>query len=151
LNCAVKQVTSLQEPFTALEVSPVGKTGGRVLGIGVDLLRRNSIYAPYLSDGDPFLMKTYSQNEQEAAGMRPDPCAFYETRFCCKEAVFKSLGISGERVRLNEIEILSSENGKPTVRLLGSLKQLASAKGIGEILLSLSYDKDYAEAIAVAL
>lgn len=124
--------------------------GGYVVGVGVDIMRRGSIYAPYLNDGDPFLCVTYSLREREAASKRGDPYTFYETRFCCKEAVFKSLGISGEHVRFNEMEILNDENGRPTVTLTGALGRLSAEKGITDILLSLSYDKDIAEAVALA-
>jgi holo-[acyl-carrier protein] synthase len=126
-------------------------TGGRVFGVGIDIMHRGGIYKPYLSEGDPFLCATYSQREREAASMHRDRYAFFETRFCCKEAVFKTLGISGERIRFNEIEILNDENGRPIVTLLGALSRQAAVKGITEVLVSLSYDKDIAEAIALAL
>lgn len=125
-------------------------TGGHVTGVGIDIMHRGAIYEPYLNANDPFLRATYSAREREAASMRRDPYAFYETRFCCKEAVFKTLGISGERVQFNEIEILNDENGRPTVALLGSLGKHAAEKGITEILLSLSYDKGLAQAVAIA-
>jgi phosphopantetheine--protein transferase-like protein len=124
--------------------------GGRAVGVGIDILRRGSICAPYLDDSDPFLRATYSQREREAASGRRDPYTFYETRFCCKEAVFKTLGISGDHVKFREIEILSDENGRPIVTLLGELGRLAAEKGITEILLSLSYDSDVAQAVAIA-
>ena len=113
-------------------------------------MRRGSIYAPYLNDGDPFLRATYSPKERQAASERRDPYAYYETRFCCKEAVFKALGIGGEHIKMSEIEILSDKNGRPTVTLLGALGALAAEKGITEILLSLSYDSDIAQAVAIA-
>jgi phosphopantetheine--protein transferase-like protein len=125
-------------------------TGGRVVGVGIDIMHRGSIHPPFLRDGDPFLRATYSERERASAAQRRDPHAFFETRFCCKEAVFKTLGISGERVRYNEIEILNDENGRPTVTLTGVLGKLAAEKGITEILISLSYDKDIAEAVAIA-
>lgn len=125
-------------------------TGARVVGIGIDILRLGSIYEPYLSDGDPFLLATYSERETQAASLRRDPYTFFETRFCCKEAVFKALGISGERVRFSELEVLNDENGRPTVTLLGALGKTASQKGITEVFLSLSYEKDIAEAVAIA-
>jgi phosphopantetheine--protein transferase-like protein len=124
--------------------------GGPVFGVGIDVMYRGRIYRPYLQPDDPFLRATYTEREREAASLRRDPSAFYETRFCCKEAVFKTLGISGEHVRFNEIEILSDENGRPIVTLLGTLAAQAAEKGIAEVLLSLSYDQDIAQAIAIA-
>lgn len=124
--------------------------GGCVVGVGIDIMRRGSLYAPYLNDGDPFLRATYSLKEQEAATKHRDPYAFFETRFCCKEAVFKTLGISGERVSFNEIEILNDECGRPSVNLLGELGRQAAKKGITEVLLSLSYDIDIVQAFALA-
>ncbi|MEZ3470867.1 MAG: holo-[acyl-carrier-protein] synthase, partial [Schaedlerella sp.] len=67
------------------------------------------------------------------------------------EAVFKALNIYGNEIRLNEIEILENENGQPTVILHGNALRLAEQKGISRILISLSYDTDYAVSYATAL
>lgn len=54
-------------------------------------------------------------------------------------------------MRLNEIEILSNEKGQPFVFLHGNAKRIAKEKEISQILISLSYEDDYAIAYAAAV
>jgi holo-[acyl-carrier protein] synthase len=99
---------------------------------------------------DPFIRHTFTEKEIRLALLRSDPLSFFATRFAGKEAVFKALNITGEDVRLSEIEILSQENGRPYVSLYGSAKETAKALGINNMHLSLSYEDHYAIAFAVA-
>lgn len=100
---------------------------------------------------DPFFFKTFTQNERLLIHSRPIPLYSYCTRFAGKEAVFKCFGVHGNLIRLNEIEILENEFGQPQVTLLGEAKSIADQKNISRILISLSYDTDYAIAYATAI
>lgn len=121
-------------------------------GIGTDILKidRIALCVTYGND-DPFIIKTYTENELALISNRPSPLYSYATRFAGKEAVFKALGIGGDDIRLNEIEILERENGQPYVTLYGKAKEIAEKKGITQVLISLSYDTDYAIAYATCL
>lgn len=121
-----------------------------IAGVGTDILKMSQLSKSCLRGSDPFLMKTYSEAEREAAQERELPFYYYATRFAGKEAVFKSLGISPEHVRLSEIEILNDRNGTPHVTLYGEIRKSAEEKGITQIHISLSYEEDYATAFAVA-
>lgn len=119
-------------------------------GNGTDLLKINNLQ-PFIDHlDDPFIIKTYTDKELALILSRPTPLYSLATRFAGKEAVFKCLSVHGDAIRLNEIEILENEIGQPTVTLLGNAKVLADQKGITQILISLSYDTDYAIAFATA-
>jgi len=123
-----------------------------ILGVGTDILlidrlRRNP---DDLAENAPFMRKTFTPSERLAAAARPDPVLFLSTRFAGKEAVFKAIGIDDGYVRLDQIEILNNPDGQPQVTLSGRIKELAEAKGITDVRISLSYDTDYAIAFAVA-
>lgn len=124
-----------------------------IKGIGTDLLKINRL-SPILEQenyiGDSFIRRTYTPAEIALAESRPVPLYCYATRFAGKEAVFKALNETGDDCRLNEIEILSEENGKPYVVLHGLAKALAEKKEISRILISLSYEDDFALAYALA-
>lgn len=75
----------------------------------------------------------------------------HATRFAGKEAVFKTFGVDGNAILLNEIEILENEVGQPIVILHGNAKRIAKQNQIQKILISLSYDTDYAIAYATAI
>ncbi|MCQ4671119.1 holo-ACP synthase [Lactonifactor longoviformis] len=122
-----------------------------IYGIGTDILNIRNIEKAVSDITDPFVRKTYTENEIALITSRPLPLYSFATRFSGKEAVFKSLSADGNSLRLNEIEILENELGQPTVTLHGNAKKLAEAKGISQILISLSYDTDYAVAFATAV
>jgi len=69
-----------------------------------------------------------------------------------KEAVFKSLGVSGKgaAASLRDIEILPDESGAPQVTLHGDAKSAAEAKGVKKVLVSLSHSDSVAIAFAQA-
>lgn len=118
------------------------------LGIGTDILRIDRLATVTLNKDDPFIQSTYTENELAMIMKRPVPLYCYATRFAGKEAVFKALNIGGNEIRLNEIEILELETGQPYVTLLGRAKEIADQKEISQVLISLSYDTDYAIAYA---
>lgn len=124
-----------------------------IVQIGTDIveiekLKYSVTKEPFASD--PFIRHTFTEKEIRLALLRSDPLSFFATRFAGKEAVFKALNITGEDVRLSEIEILSQENGRPYVSLYGSAKETAKALDINNMHLSLSYEDHYAIAFAVA-
>jgi len=117
-------------------------------GIGTDIVKISHLKPFAETLNDPFIQKTYTEKELKLILSREVPLNSLATRFAGKEAVFKSLSISGDHVRLNEIEILENDFGQPQVILHGYIKKLAEERNIQKILISLSYDTDYAVAYA---
>ena len=122
-----------------------------LIGIGTDILSISTIKPLINTLSDPFFTKTYTPNEMNLICSREVPLYSFATRFAGKEAVFKCLSAHGNAIRLNEIEILENEIGQPTVTLHRNAKAIADQKGITQILISLSYDTDYAVAYATAI
>jgi holo-[acyl-carrier protein] synthase len=121
-----------------------------VVGIGTDILHMSTLNEQFLKPSDPFFRKTYTEEEQRAGAKHDAPHIYFCMRFAGKEAVFKALNTYPDMLKhWNEIEILSSDNGAPYVRLYGNIKKVAEQKGIQQIMLSLSYDKDYVIAFCV--
>ena len=118
-------------------------------GIGVDLIDEGRLGPLADPLTDPFITKVYTKAEQAEALASQDPRRYYAERFAAKEALFKALRISGEGVRLNEIETLSDEHGAPFIRLCGALEQRARELGIAAIHVSLSNDPPYSTAFVV--
>lgn len=118
-------------------------------GTGIDILKTDKLTFVSERADDPFIVRTFTASEREAADGRELPLYFYATRFAGKEAVFKALRISGEDVDLSEIEILNDKKGAPYVNLYGKLKDYAMENGL-KIHISLSYEDDTAIAMAIA-
>lgn len=121
-----------------------------IAGIGTDILKISSLNPDYLKPDDPFVRRTFTENEIHAAWSGDHTLSYLADRFAGKESVFKALGTDGEHARLNEIEILNDEKQIPYVLLHGTLLEEACRKGITKIHISLSFDKEYAVAFAVA-
>lgn len=122
-----------------------------LIGIGTDIFKMSHLHAEYLNPSDPFVQQTYTKREVEEAGLRDVPLYYFATRFAGKEAVFKALNRDADKVKLKEIEILNRASGQPFVRLHGRLKEDAEKAGIGRVMISLSYDTEYAVAYAAAV
>lgn len=121
-----------------------------ILGIGTDILKISRLEEMEFNPQDPFFIRVFSGKELEEALRRDNRTAYLCTRFAGKEAVFKALSPDLAHVDLNEIEILSLDSGKPYVTMHRKILQYSMEKGIDEILISLSYDTEYAIAYAIA-
>jgi holo-[acyl-carrier protein] synthase len=82
--------------------------------------------------------------EAEAAG----PSESQAARFAAKEALAKALGAT-EGLRWLDAEVVRTQSGPPTWRLTGTVAELAAARGITRIHLSLSHDAGVAIAFVV--
>ena len=113
--------------------------------IGIDIVETARIGAAVERWGDTFLKRIFTAAELERYRRHPQSLA---VRFAAKEAVIKALGVRGKGIGYTQIEILSDDSGKPTLRLYGQAKKFASVLGLFEIALSLSHSRDYAVAAA---
>lgn len=122
-----------------------------ILGVGTDIMSSAQISKQHLSKDDPFFKRTYTVNEQEEASKHRDSHLYFCERFAAKEAVFKSIGISADRLKSwNQVEVLTSDIGAPYVTLHGGLKKEADRKGICTFHISLSNDNGVVIAFCVA-
>ena len=121
-----------------------------ILGIGTDILKIQHIREILENENEAFIKRIYSKREKDQAQNRKDPIFYYATRFAGKEAVFKSLGIRANKIIMTEIEIIETETGRPEVILSGTAKRLSLENGINKVLITISYDADYAVAFAIA-
>ena len=118
-----------------------------LLGIGTDILLIDRIRR--CLDSPSFVRRTFTEAETCLAQSRPDPGTYYAKVFAGKEAVFKCFGITADSLgSWRDIQIIDSEERQPEVSLHGSLEATAASLGVQRVLLSLSYDTDYAVAFA---
>jgi phosphopantetheine--protein transferase-like protein len=121
-----------------------------VLGMGVDIIGIARMKNSVEGSGKIFLDAVFTPWEQEQAGTHPQPIAYYAMLFAAKEAIFKCFGIGWESgVKLVEIEVREGGFGEPLPHLTGVFAELARERGAKKVLLSLSYETDYAVATAI--
>ena len=119
------------------------------IGLGVDIITISRMKDVLETGGNVFMNKVFTPWEQERAEAHPDRVAYLAMTFAAKEAIFKTFGIGWETgVQLKEIEVRDGEFGEPIPVLTGRFAELASERGVSRVLLSLSYDGDYAIGVA---
>jgi phosphopantetheine--protein transferase-like protein len=118
------------------------------IGLGVDFISISRMRDVLETGGKVFMDKVFTPWEQERASTHPERVTYLAMIFAAKEAIFKTFGIGWETgVQFKEIEVREGEHGEPIPFLTGRFAELASERG-ARVLLSLSYDGDYAIAIA---
>jgi phosphopantetheine--protein transferase-like protein len=121
------------------------------LGAGIDIIAISRMQGVLANSGaDAFMQKVYTPAERERSQQRSDPVVYLAKLFAAKEAIFKTFGIAGTSdVQFSDIEIEDGASGEPLAHLSGRFAELARQRGAGRVLVSLSYDGDYAVAVAV--
>ena len=114
-----------------------------MIEVGVDIVEIERVAAVIQRHGDRFRRRIYSDREWAESGGR---VASLAARFAAKEAVVKALG--SRRVSLREIQVLRSEDGKPSIALEGRARLVADRLGVQSIAVSLSHSRRYAVAVA---
>jgi holo-[acyl-carrier protein] synthase len=120
-----------------------------VQGIGADIVSLQRIEQSVKTSGKVFLDKVFTKWEQERGQSHPRPIAYYAVTFAGKEAIFKLFRIGWETgVKLTEIEIKDGPHGEPLPVLSGKFAEIAKERGISSVLVSLSFENEYAIGVA---
>ena len=121
------------------------------LGAGVDIIAVSRMRQVLENPGSKaFIRKVYTAEEVRRSELKEDSVSFLARIFAAKEAVFKTFGIAAsEQVQLREVEIREGKFGQPEVVLTGYFAELARERRVEKVLLSISYDGEYAIAMAV--
>ncbi len=121
------------------------------VAIGTDIVDKRRIVALHDRHGDRFVQRILTRAEQDDLARTRDTGGFLARRFCAKEAVSKVLGTGmAQGISFRDIEIGHDALGRPLVRLHGQARHRARELGIGEIALSISDERNYAVAFAIA-
>jgi holo-[acyl-carrier protein] synthase len=119
--------------------------------IGVDIVEVERIRQAMAKDGERFLIRLFSDWEQDYCGSKSDPAQHYAVRFAAKEALVKAFGgnLEEDGWRWPEVEVRNDERGKPTIHLHGRAASRRKELGASEIKLSLSHSREQAIAFVI--
>ncbi len=124
-----------------------------VLGIGLDLCPVDRMKQAVDRHGDRFLRRIFTDQEQAyaqaaAGGMAQSLAA----RFAAKEAASKSIG-APKGIGWHDVEVVPARRGVEGPRLIlrGRAQEVADARGVKTILVSLTHAGGVAAAVAVAV
>jgi len=121
----------------------------KMIGIGIDLVRIQRMADIINRSGEVFIKKLFTDREIELSSQE-NRIVYFAMRFAAKEAILKALSIGWtDGVKGTDIEIKRGKLGEPLVTLSGKVGEVAARKGVKRVFLSMSYDSEYAIAVAV--
>jgi len=123
--------------------------------IGTDLCDPKRIEKIYLKFGAKFLKRILSTKEIEQINSTKSNLSFFQRvagRYAAKEAIAKAFGTGiGKQISFQDIEVFRDKiSGAPLVKLSEKLTELAQAKSISSVKLSISHEKQMAIAMVIA-
>lgn len=122
-----------------------------VSGAGIDIVSVARIADLIDRQGRQFLERWFTAAEIEYCNGKAVPSRHFAARFAAKEAVAKVLpGDWDGPLPWRAIEIVSDRRGAPSVRLSGTVAEIAAQAGVVGIGVSLSHCDEYATALAFA-
>ncbi len=122
-----------------------------ILGLGTDLVAIARVEDLVSRHGERFLDRVFTPRERTECLGRARPAIHLAARVAAKEAAMKALGTGWSLgVRWLDVEVQSSGDTPPTLRLDGVARTRAEARGVRETLVSLSHDGGYALAVVMA-
>lgn len=128
---------------------------GQVLGIGVDLVEIGRLRRAIRRWAGRFTARVFLAGEQADCESKTRPWVHYAGRFAVKEAVAKALGTGigiGSGLGWLDIEVVTDHDAKaPSVRFSPAGQRMIRARGVGQVLVSLSHTREYAVAQAVLI
>jgi holo-[acyl-carrier protein] synthase len=117
-----------------------------IVGIGTDLVENRRLDRWLQSP--KLLAKYFTQRELADIGSSAHPSASLAARFAAKEAFGKALGTGLQGLALKDIETRRDAEGKPSLHLAGSARDLIAARH-ARVHLSLSHEAAYSLAFVV--
>jgi holo-[acyl-carrier protein] synthase len=119
-----------------------------VTAIGIDIVEIERVESAIKRGRERFLNRIYTETELGACQDRVSSLA---SRFAAKEAVMKVLGTGWRGINWHEIEILTGDDGRPSVKLYGQALNKATELNLKELSVSLSDSKQHAIAVAIGI
>tara|TARA_Y100000588_G_scaffold350732_1_gene402054 strand:- start:333 stop:710 length:378 start_codon:yes stop_codon:yes gene_type:complete len=122
-----------------------------IFGTGLDIIEISRIKRSLEKYSPRFENKLFTDKEIDYCQSQADPGKHFAARFAVKEAVSKSLGTGITReVGFKDIEVINQVSGKPIVKMTGCGKRLFEKLNLKSIHISISHDRNYAIAQAIA-
>ena len=122
-----------------------------IVGVGTDIIETKRMRDALRRHGAHFLEHVFAPAEIASAPDGAGRDNYFAARWAAKEAVAKALGTGiGADCGWTDIVLHRNDAGKPRVELLGRAAEKARTLGIEQIHVSLSHERNFATAVAVA-
>ena len=112
-----------------------------IIGVGIELVDRARFESLLDRYGDRLREKLFTAGEREYAARKRRDGESLAVRLAAKLAARRALRASS--LRWNDIEVVRSREGPPTLHLSGEAERAARHAGVSKIALSLSHDAQW--------
>ncbi len=119
-----------------------------IVGVGVDVVPVER-FAAALRRTEGLAERLFTPAERVTHSGHPRTPESLAARFAAKEAVAKALGVPAA-LEWHDCEVVSSADGRPDLKVRGTVAAAAAERGIATWHLSLSHDGGIASAMVVA-
>jgi holo-[acyl-carrier protein] synthase len=119
-----------------------------IVGIGVDVVPV-SRFAEALTRTPALADRLFTSTERLTRHGEPRTAESLAARFAAKEALAKALGAPGG-MAWSDAEVCTDDAGRPSLRVIGTVRARAEALGVTSWHVSLSHDGGIASAVVVA-
>lgn len=118
-----------------------------IIGNGVDIAEVKRITRALEKPG--FAERILTKAEIDYCRERKNYASSLAARWAAKEAVGKALGTGIGYVSWQDMEVITSQKGKPEILLSGNAAKIAGELGVTRVHLSLSHTDEYAVAFVI--
>jgi len=116
-----------------------------IFGIGTDLVHIPRMHSLLEKHADKIALRILTDLEFDTFKKSKQQAHFLAKRFAAKEAAAKALGTGfSNGLSLRHIEVINNEQGKPELYFLDRGLTLLDELNIGQSMISLSDEQDYA-------
>lgn len=123
-----------------------------VVGLGLDLCPVDRMKRAVERHGDRFVRRILTERESAYCFARTVPWECLAGRFAVKEAASKALG-APRGISWHDVEVMPARSGEhgPSVVMSGRAREVADARGVRQMLISITHAGGMAAAVAVAV
>lgn len=123
--------------------------GGILIGLGTDIIEVERVRGVLERQGERFLQRVFTEEEQAYCSAMKFPHKHYAARFAAKEAVSKCFGTGiGAELGWRSVSIYHGDRHQPLVRLDAKGAALLQQVGATHVHVSLSHTETVAMAVA---
>jgi holo-[acyl-carrier protein] synthase len=119
-------------------------------GVGTDLVEIARMEHAARRHGDRFLQRVFTPSELEYCRSQKHAFQSFAARFAAKEAFLKALGTGlRDGISWQDMDIIRDGAGRPELILTGRALELATARGVTRVFVSLSHTAAHGMAVVI--
>ena len=123
-----------------------------IVGLGSQVMDCARVRKLINQHGETFLQQVYTDCEVQFCNGRKQTTEQFTALWAAKEAVFRALGTTWKRgMNWSDVEVVCENGGPPQVVVSGPTRDLMTARGVTQLMLTTAFCREFATATCVAI